>query len=259
MAKPRVAILTTDGTNCDDETYFAFKLAGGDPQNVHINSLIHHEDDLKNYQILALPGGFSYGDDVLSAKILANQLLYKLGDMIDKFISDDKLIIGICNGFQALLRMGVLPWRMGPAEDFSLIYNNSGKFECRWVRLQIEPSNCVFTGGMETMMVEYPVAHGEGKFIAKDENILKSLNEKRVIALRYADKNSDPTMTYPANPNGSDEAIAGICDETGRIFGLMPHPERFVKNTNHPQWHRRSRRELPDGLHIFINSINYFS
>jgi phosphoribosylformylglycinamidine synthase subunit PurQ / glutaminase len=259
MTRPKVAILTTDGTNCDEETFFAFHLAGAKPCKVHLNSLIENNDTLENYQILALPGGFSYGDDVLSAKILANQLLYRLGDMINTFVERDTLIIGICNGFQALLRMGLLPWRMGPAQDCSLIYNDSGKFECRWVKLHAPSSSCVFTQGLEGKTVEFPVAHGEGKFIVKDETVMKQLNEKSLISFQYADSKGEPTDNYPANPNGSINAIAGICNETGRIFGLMPHPERYVQKTRHPRWRRYVDDMGPDGLTLFDNAVTYFS
>lgn len=257
MIKPKAAILTTDGTNCDEETFFAYVLAGGEPKYVHVNQLIDKQDKLDNYQILVIPGGFSYGDDVLSAKILANQLMTQLGESINKFIKEDKLIMGICNGFQALVRMGLLPWVMKPAEDVSLIFNDSGKFECRWIKMKVNQSKCVFTKGLDDLVVQMPVAHGEGKLIVKNAKVKNKMSADKLIALEYVNEDGKPTMNYPDNPNGSTNSIAGMCDKTGRIFGLMPHPERYVVKTQHPNW-RRNGINIPDGLPFFQNAVDYF-
>lgn len=267
MVPPKIAILVTDGSNCDEETYFAFKLAGANPIRLHINQLLQKKADLLNYQILAIPGGFTYGDDVLSGKILASQLLYRLGEMINKFIDREKLVIGICNGFQVLVRMGVLPWPMKPAEDCSLIFNNSGHLECRWIRLKIKKSNCIFTKNLEEEIIDIPVAHGEGKFIVKNKDVLEKIKRKNLVVCQYIDKNDKATMEYPLNPNGAIEAIAGICNKTGRIFGLMPHPERaifFHQLPNYPflkEKYLRERKKFPTegpGLAIFRNGVSYF-
>lgn len=272
---PRVLVLKTDGTNCDEETFFAFKLAGGDPKIVHVNELRSKKENLKNYNILALPGGFSYGDDVTSGKILAIELSSFFSDELKKFINrKDTLIIGICNGFQVLIRTGLLPFRTIGKMHATLTNNDSGKFECRWVNLKIEPkSKCVFLKNLITSdggrlnvseamtpprwtnTVSFQVAHGEGKFFADNETI-KKIERENLVSLRYADENGKKTFEYPKNPNGSINAIAGICDITGRILGLMPHPERFIFKHHHPNWRRMDILE-PQGLPIFKNMIKY--
>jgi len=277
MKKPKVLVLKTDGTNCDEETFFAFKLAGGDPKIVHVNELRSKKENLKNYNILALPGGFSYGDDVTSGKILAIELSSFFSEELKEFIErKDTLIIGICNGFQVLVRTGLLPFRSIGKMHATLTNNDSGKFECRWVNLKIEKNNrCVFLqntsdGGRlnnrEAMtpprwtnngVVSYQIAHGEGKFFANNETI-KKIEEGSLVCLRYADENGNKTFEYPKNPNGSINAIAGICDITGRILGLMPHPERFIFKHHHPNWRRLNPPVGgPQGLPIFKNMINY--
>ena len=268
MAKPKVAILITDGTNCDEETSQAFTIAGAKVDKVHINNLLKKGGGLNTYQILVIPGGFTYGDDVMSAKILANQLLYRLGEQINNFISQDKLILGICNGFQALVRAGFLPWKMKPAEDCSLIFNDSGHLECRWIRLIIGPTSCVFTNGMQDKIIEIPVAHGEGKFIVKNNKVLEKIQNNNLICCQYVDKNNNLTQKYPDNPNGSIYSIAGVCDKSGRIFGLMPHPERAIFFTHLPHWtylkekYQREGKKVPKfgpGLQIFQNAVEYFN
>lgn len=255
--KPKIAILRTDGINCDEELFFAFHQAGGEPKMVHINDFLKQKRELEDFQILALPGGFSYGDDILSAKILANELYYRLGDKLSKFIEKGKLIIGICNGFQVLIRMGFLPWQMKPAEDFSLIFNDSGKFECRWIRLRIKKTKCFFTKDLEEQILELPVAHGEGKFIAGNQTLIKKLEKENLIVFQYVDQKDKPTEKYPDNPNGSIKAIAGITDRTGRILGLMPHLERNILPHHHPNW-TFSNKKIASCLPIFKNAVNYF-
>lgn len=254
--KPSVCILKTDGINCDRETKHAFTLAGGRPKLVHINELRAKEENLKNYQILVIPGGFSYGDDVASGKILALELISYLADRINTFVNKQKgLVLGICNGFQVLVRTGLLPFgKMGEMQA-TLSHNNSGHFECRWVNLKVENNNaCVFLKGMKGS-VSYQVAHGEGKFFARQPE-LKRVEAEKLVVFRYCDSLGNPTQEYPLNPNGSLHAIAGICDPTGRILGLMPHPERFIRPTQHPNWRRMQDLE-PQGLPIFKKMVEF--
>lgn len=281
-AKPKVLVLKADGTNCDEETAFAFNLAGGDSKIVHVNELRAREEDLRNYQILAIPGGFSYGDDIISGKILAVELTSFFSEELSKFIErKNTIIIGICNGFQVLVRTGLLPFRKIGTMDATLTNNDSGKFECRWVNLRIEKnSRCAFLnnenytsdGGRlilsevegEAMtpprwtrngIVSYQVAHGEGKFFAGSETI-KTIEKSNLVVFRYVDEKGKPTQKYPDNPNGALNAIAGICDPTGRILGLMPHPERFVRRDQHPNWRRMSEFE-PQGFPVFQRIVQY--
>jgi len=240
--KPKVLVLKTEGTNCDEETVFAFSLIGGDSQIVHVNELRTNNYKLNDFQILAIPGGFSYGDDIVSGKILAVELTSFFSEELKKFIErKDTLIIGICNGFQVLIRTGLLPFRTIGKMQATLTNNDSGHFECRWINLKIENnSRCVFLNNNLTMkqfnnIVSYRVAHGEGKFFAKQPE-LKRIEEEGLVVFRYCDALGNPTQEYPSNPNGSLNAIAGICDSTGRILGLMPHPERFIRKTQHPNW-----------------------
>ncbi|MDD5692092.1 MAG: phosphoribosylformylglycinamidine synthase I [Candidatus Omnitrophica bacterium] len=254
MQKPKVCVLRSAGTNCDKETAAAFKLAGGEPELAHINSLVSGAKSLNDFQILALPGGFSYGDDVASGKIFANELRFKLADSLREFIRAGKLIIGICNGFQILVKSGLLPGSTELKQNTSLIINDSGKFEDRWVYLK-PGGRCVWTKGLKNI-IYLPVAHGEGKFLAQDKNVLKSLKDNGQVVFRYCDS-SGKLSGYPDNPNGSIENIAGICDKTGRILGLMPHPERHLFSMQHPRnWNLKSKKE-GDGLQIFKNGVKY--
>lgn len=253
---PKVLVLKTDGINCDQELSNAFQIAGGRPKAIHVNELRNKEDSLTSYQILAIPGGFSYGDDVRSGKILALELNSYLGDQINDFIQQKKgLVLGICNGFQVLTRTGLLPFGTMGEMNAILAYNDSGKFECRQINLKIETKNAwVCSEGLKGP-ISLQVAHGEGKFFATPEN-LKKVEDDKLVVFRYVNPSGKPTQEYPANPNGSLNAIAGICDPTGRILGLMPHPERFVRKTQHPNWRRIPDLE-PQGLQIFDNMINY--
>ena len=258
MLKPKVCILRTAGTNCDKETAFAFSKAGAVAELVHINGLLHKQNKIEDYQILAIPGGFSYGDDIAAGKILANELRFKLIDDIRRFVSDGKLIVGICNGFQVLVKSGLLPGNDDFTQEASLIINESGKFEDRWVYLKSSESGvrnhkCVWAEGLPEI-IYLPVAHGEGKFITKDNSFLERLKAKSQIVFRYCD-DKGKFAGYPYNPNGSSDNIAGICDETGRILGLMPHPERHVEVSQHPRWPRTER--AGDGLAIIRNGVEY--
>lgn len=253
LNQPRVCILRTDGTNCDEETAYAFSKAGGRPHLVHVNELRSNADSLRNYAILAIPGGFSYGDDIASGVVWANELISFLRDQLQGFVSDERLILGICNGFQVLVRTGLLPLQTMRKQQAVLTSNDSGRFECRWVELFVIESSCVFTAGLAGQRLELPVAHGEGKFVAPPA-VLRELEVQQLGVLTYADKHTTMTANYPANPNGSAMSVAGVCDPTGRIFGLMPHPERFVEPTQHPNW-RRLEYGKPHGLAIFENAV----
>ena len=255
--RPKALILTGFGINCDYETEFAFNLAGAETRRIHLNDIISKRVFLDDFQILAFPGGFSFGDDIASGKVLANKFRYNLENELQKFINEGKIIIGICNGFQAMVKMGVLP---GFNENYkeqrvTLTFNDSGRFEDRWVYLKVNQSSpCIFTKGIENLYL--PVRHGEGKFISKDNETREMLNKSEQIVVQYTDENGKPAG-YPFNPNGSEDNIAGICDETGRIFGLMPHPEAFLFRTNHPRWTREKIAEEGQGLQIFRNAVNF--
>jgi phosphoribosylformylglycinamidine synthase len=251
MVKVRTLILRAPGTNCDEETAFAFEQAGSVVDSAHVNELVRREKPLSPYQILVIPGGFTYGDDVSAGKILANELRLKLGEDIQRFVDDGKLILGICNGLQVLVKASILPPLVDGDHSLTLAGNDSNRFECRWVYLRVnEESPCLFTRGMTTMYL--PVAHGEGKVMAEAET-LGRLN----VVLCYADEKGDVQAGYPYNPNGSVDNIAGICDASGRIFGLMPHPERFIRWTQHPRWTREPSREYGDGFGIFLNAVDW--
>lgn len=268
FAVPRALVLTGYGINCDRETEFALASAGAEARRVHINDLIDGLDSLERYQILALPGGFSYGDDIASGKVLANRLRTHLAEALARFVERGSLVLGICNGCQVLVKYGL----MGPTgatpgrQALTLWFNDSNRYEDRWVHLRVESHRCVFTRGIRSLYL--PVAHGEGKFVAAPED-LERIESEGLVALRYADELGNPARgRYPANPNGSLNDIAGVTDPSGRIFSLMPHPERFLHFTHHPQWTqiaeacRREGRPIPEqgqGFAIFRNAVTYFT
>ncbi|MDP3142944.1 MAG: phosphoribosylformylglycinamidine synthase I [Candidatus Omnitrophota bacterium] len=262
MAKKVSAmVLRAAGTNCDLETAFAFKSTGAEVDLVHINQLVRRKINLRDYQILALPGGFSYGDDAGAGRILANELRFKLQKDLKRFIDDGKLIIGICNGFQILVKSGLLPGNVDFKQEATLTTNDSAKFEDRWVYLRKAKNNgkesrCIWTKNIKEM-VYFPVAHGEGKFVTGNKGILGKLKGNNQIVFQYCSAQGK-LSAYPDNPNGSLESIAGICDITGRIFGLMPHPERHFLKEQHPQWTRfRGLLKYGDGFAIFKNGVDY--
>jgi len=259
MAKPKTIVLYTDGINTDYETKYAMELAGSDVDIVHLNDLIKKEKNLKDYQIMFCPGGFSYGDDIMSGKVFSKMLINHVKEDLQQFIKKDKLVIGICNGFQILVRLGLLPFRnIGITQpEAALCENKSGHHEDYWIKARVNTSNCVFLKDMENMIIEAPVAHGEGRFITNDANMKNLINNNQIV-LQYVDHEGKITQNFPHNPNGSTNAIAGICDETGKILGMMPHPERFCKITNHPNWHTFDKDKKPDGMFIFNNAVNYF-
>jgi len=251
----KVCILRTAGTNCDVETAFAFEKAGAEAEFVHINRLLEGEASLTNYQILAIPGGFTYGDDIAAGKILANELRCGLGDMLREFIEAGGSILGICNGFQVLAKTGLLPWPSAEStQSVTLTINDSAKFEDRWVYLAAPESRCIFTAGVSGMYL--PVAHAEGKFVAADD-VVDEIRRNEQVVFRYVNESGKPAG-YPYNPNGSVDDIAGICDSTGRILGLMPHPERHVLGYQHPRWTREGARAEGDGMAIFTNAVSYY-
>lgn len=252
-----VLVLRTAGTNCNEETAHAFEHFGAHVDQVHVGDLVDRKCSLKDYQIMAIPGGFTYGDDIASGRILANELRINLADDIRNFISQGKLILGICNGFQVMVKAGILP---GPVpgkagQDVTLTRNDSAKFEARWVYLK-SSGKSPWTRGLSEIMI-LPVAHGEGKFLPKDQETLKKLDARNQIAFRYCDVQGN-AGEYPVNPNGSLDDVAGICDSTGQILGLMPHPERYFYFTQHPAW-TRMQKESPygHGAKIFQNGIEY--
>lgn len=267
MAAPKVLILRAPGTNCDQETGFAFQDAGGAVEYAHINQLIASPATINDFQILCLPGGFSYGDDIAAGRILGSQMQSKLADVLHEFHAAKKLILGICNGFQVLIKSGLLLPADGDGLPATLTWNDSGRFVDRWVNLRTDSDRCVFLTGVEQLYL--PIAHAEGKFVPRDETYLEQLQSGGQLALKYCedDSLSDHPLSpaAPFNPNGSTADVAGVCDASGRIFGLMPHPERHIDVTHHPRWTRRSVDEREgavglrgDGFAIFENAIKYF-
>lgn len=258
MNNVKAIVLRAAGINCDLETVHALELAGASADRIHINRLIENPSLLDDYQIMVFPGGFSYGDDVAAGKILANQIVHHLSDAISKFIDDGKLVLGICNGFQVLVKTGILPDIAGsePVEGnhVSIIDNDCGKFEDRWVHLEAGTERCVFvTPGQKIYL---PIAHGEGKVVTQDRETLDKIVSGGHVAFRYVDADGNEG-SFPINPNGSIDSIAGLTDSTGRVMGLMPHPERFTHMTQHPQWGRLKDGGKPDGMTIFDNAVEY--
>lgn len=255
---PNALIITGFGINCNDETERAFARSGASTRQVHLNDLIASPSLLDAYQILAVPGGFSFGDDIASGRILANRLRYRLGAALEKFVDEGKLVIGICNGFQVLVKMGLLPRTQGGLrQEVTLTHNDTNRYEDRWVHLAVSANTpCVWLKGIS--LLESPVRHGEGKFIPANDEQLATLESHGQVALRYARPDgSSAGGEFPLNPNGAVADVAGLCDPSGRVFGLMPHPEAFLDRTNHPQWTRRPGPDEGDGLRIFQNAVDY--
>jgi phosphoribosylformylglycinamidine (FGAM) synthase-like amidotransferase family enzyme len=268
MKEVRSIVITGYGTNCEMEMAHACRLAGSEVVDIiHINELINGERRLDDYHFLNLPGGFLDGDDLGAAKAGANRIRYasvfgkseRLYDQILHFIESGKLILGVCNGFQLMVKLGLIPHLEGNHgnQEVTLTFNDSGRFEDRWVYLKVNPkSPCIYTKGMQGVYL--PVRHGEGKFIPKDEAVQGALKREELIALQYSDETyHEPLMDYPLNPNGSINAVAGVCDRAGRLLGMMPHPEAYLHRTNHPRW---TREELPEegmGVAFFRNAVQY--
>lgn len=264
----KALVLTGYGLNCDHETAYAFELAGAKADRIHMNSLIDGSVSLNDYQAMAFTGGFGWGDDHGAGVIQAIRLKTNIGDKILEFVERGNLVVGICNGFQALVNLGLLP---GFDQDYrkrsvALTYNDSGNFRDDWVHLRVNTeSPCVFTRGLEHM--ELPIRHGEGKFVT-DADTLRRLQDNNQVALRYASSDGSPAAgRLPSNPNGSVDDIAGICDPSGRVFGLMPHPEAYNHWTNHPNWTRFREMEkrkdkaidldLPPGIRMLSNAVDH--
>jgi phosphoribosylformylglycinamidine synthase subunit PurQ / glutaminase len=256
MTRPRAIVLRAPGTNCDEEAAYALARAGALAETIHINQVMETPAALDRFQILVIPGGFSYGDDLGAGRILATRITATLGDAIRRFCDRSGLVLGICNGFQVLVRAGLLPG--GSATSTTLAANESGRFEDRWVRLLPRPGLSPFVTFSEP--IEMPVAHGEGRFLMADSSRISALERAGQVVLKYADAGARPTQEYPANPNGSAHAVAGVCDPTGRIFGLMPHPERCIESWHHPRWTRRRNGEPAEanGLRIFESAVQAF-
>ena len=254
--QPKILILRAAGINCDEETAAACEIAGGRAERVHINQIAEGNVRIDDYAALVIPGGFSYGDHLGAGKLLAVDLLHRLRESLQRFVEDGKPVLGICNGFQVLVKSGLLPGSDGaPRQTVTLTENTSGHYECRWVRLQpAADTPSLFLRNVDQPF-SLPVGHGEGRLVA-DTKTIAELKNNRLIALRYVDADNQPAFGYPDNPNGSADAIAGICNRRGNVLGLMPHPDRAYLPHLHPDW-RRSGRTEGDGLQLFRNMVNY--
>ena len=270
MSKVNALVLAGYGLNCDNETAYSLELAGASAKRVHINSLIDGSVSLDDFQIMVFVGGFSWGDDHGAGVIQAVRLKTNIGDKLLEFVDKGNLVLGICNGFQTLVNLGLLPGFAGDykTRSIALTFNDCGNFRDDWVMLKVNPSSpCVFTKGFD--FLELPIRHGEGKFYS-DKDIIQRLTKNNQVVIQYAlpDGNSAEGK-FPFNPNGSINDIAGICDPTGRIFGLMPHPEAFNHWTNHPDWTRdketikrggkKPDSNLTTGIRIFKNGVDFIA
>lgn len=268
MAQPRVCILRAPGTNCDHETAHAFELCGAVATRIHLFEFLKHPSLLRDYQALCIPGGFSYGDDIGAGVVFGSQLQGQLAETIGEFLQRDTLTLGICNGFQVLMKAGVLPggsqsWP--PSIDVppaaTLTWNENGKYTALWVKLRGQSSNNVFLRGIDE--IELPIAHAEGRIAVRDLSTLDRWVSHRQVGLCYSDAQGhvptgDTLLPYPENPNGSIQNIAALGDPSGRVLGLMPHPERFLFATQHPRWTRLGLKGEGDGLKLFRNAMDYF-
>ena len=262
MSRVKALIITGLGLNCEKETAIAFEAAGASASKIHLNDLLKDPKKLNDYHVLAFIGGFSFGDHLGSGTVLANRIKHGLRQELEGFIESGKLIIGICNGFQTMTRLGIVPALKGLFnQEVALQHNDCGTFRDNWVTLKVEESSqCVFTKGIHVLPV--PIRHGEGNLVAMDEETLNELEEGGHVCLRYADPVSiEPTQEFPMNPNGSQNSIAGICDKSGRVFGLMPHPEAYISPFNHPHWtQQKINGTLPEeglGMQIFRNAVEF--
>lgn len=266
---PKVCVLRAPGTNCDIETAHAFDLCGAQSTRIHLLKLLENPNQLDEFQILCLPGGFSYGDDVGAGVIFANNLQGQLSDAIGRFLAADKLVLGICNGFQVLLKAGILPggashWPSHPdqSRDATLTWNTNGKYTSLWVQLGVLASQNVFLKDID--QIELPIAHAEGRIAVSDSSVIDGWKANQQIAMCYREAGEQKTqlqedvLDYPLNPNGSAYNIAALSDPTGRVLGLMPHPERFLFATQHPQWTRLGLEGEGAGMQLFRNAVNYF-
>jgi len=256
MSEPRVLVLRAPGTNCDIETAGAFERAGGAPDMLHLYRLFESPQTLHDYRILAIPGGFSYGDDVAAGAVVAAELRSKLLPDLERFVEGGGLILGICNGFQILVKAGLLPalGGLGSRGDLTLGWNDSGRYEDRWVTLRVESDKSPFFRKGD--LIDCPVAHAEGKVVVRDPSVVDRLREAGQIVVTYEAADGGEAA-YPENPNGSIAGIAGVCDPTGRVMGLMPHPERNVDGTHHPRWTRDGIEVGGAGLRVFEDAVKH--
>ncbi len=257
----KVLVITGVGLNCEKETAAAFQSCGATPEKIHLNDLLNGSRKLDEFHILSFIGGFSFGDHLGSGAVFANRVKYRLADSLKQFIADGKLVIGICNGFQTLTRLGLAPALDGQyfVQQAALTENDCGVFRDDWVTLKGNPASpCIFTKGIDT--IRLPIRHGEGKFVA-DPEVIARIEKQNLAAVRYCAPDGSAPNGFPENPNGSINDIAGICDETGRIFGLMPHPEAFLSPFNAPDWQtKKFENNLPqwgEGRVIFENAVNF--
>lgn len=263
--KPPVLIITGYGLNCEAESRHAWEQAGAAPQLVHLNDLLENPARLREFAALMFIGGFSYGDHMTSGHVFALRVKHHLREELARFIEEKKLILGVCNGFQIMVKLGLLPGLDNDSftQTVSLMQNDCGSFQNFWVELRFEPrSPCVFTRGLDRMPL--PIRHGEGKIFTLDKGLLARIEAAGCVACRYVDPaTGEPAQAHPHNPNGSLNAIAGLCDPSGRVFGLMPHPEAYLHSRNHPNWDLQVRGgSLPEhglGLELFRNAVNYLS
>ncbi|MBK8870213.1 MAG: phosphoribosylformylglycinamidine synthase I [Elusimicrobia bacterium] len=254
----KALVLRAPGTNCDVETSWALEAAGADPQRVHVNALLRGEVSLDEFGIVVFPGGFSFGDDIASGKVLANRLVYRLREQLDNYLSLGRPIVGICNGFQVLVKAGLLPGTAGPWDGtptVTLTDNDSGRFECRWVYLKTTSKKSFWVKSLPDVF-PIPVAHGEGKFVALNHSVYKQLEKNGQVLFRYVDDRGRKAG-YPANPNGSMGDVAGITNGAGNILGLMPHPERTSFPFQNAQWTRQKPSKDGVGLRLFKNAVRY--
>ena len=249
-----VLILRTAGTNCDQETDFAFRLAGARTTLMHVNALRADPSALARHEVLTIPGGFSYGDDLGAGKVLANELVASLREPLEQFLEQGKLVLGICNGFQVLVKTGLLPGLERWKQQATLTFNDSHKFEDRWIHLKAPESRCALFEAGERVYL--PVAHAEGKLVLESQGLLDELRRNGQIVCRYTDPRGGPAG-YPWNPNGSVDDIAGICDPTGRIVGMMPHPERHCLPLHDPRWPREGLKAEGEGLRVFRRAVEF--
>lgn len=273
--KPKVLVITGYGINCEEETAKCFNWSGANAEIIHINDVINGNKKIKDYQIMAFPGGFAYGDDTGSGNALANKIKNNLNDDILKFAQEDKLIIGICNGMQMLANLGLIPatdLKYGERQA-ALMHNLTARLECRWIYVKNNSKKCVWTRDIE--MLHLPIAHGEGNFYT-EKSTLEKMQKADQIVFKYVKEDGSPAANeYPFNPNGAMEDIAGVCDPSGRIFALMPHPERFNSFTNEEGWELKKEKLIREqatkspnsiilptkgeGLKVFENAVKYFS
>lgn len=264
----RALIITGFGINCEEETAAAWRLAGAEADVVHLNAVLHARRSIHDYDVITLPGGFSFGDDLGSGKVLSNKIRYRrlpggrtLLAELERFLGDGKHVLGICNGFQTLVKLGLLPDLAGErTQEATLTTNRSGRFEDRWCVCAVNPrSQSPFLAGL--VRLELPVRHAEGRLVFGESSLAARVREQALDALWYVGEDGRPTEAYPANPNGSALAAAALVDPSGQVLGMMPHPEAALSHLNHPDWHARARDGAPDrpgdGLALFQNLVRH--